>query len=97
MDLAGGTGMPPMSVLVLRYSSAHLYALNIACWSYRLPDVLRDWVTAESRATQTPADLAGLLALAEKAARLRKRGPRTPQDERKGRSMPQNTYGAAVH
>ena len=29
-----------------------------------LPDVLREWVEAESHATQTPADLAGLLALA---------------------------------
>jgi hypothetical protein len=29
-----------------------------------LPDVLRAWVEAESHATQTPADLAGLLALA---------------------------------
>ncbi|GAG19232.1 unnamed protein product, partial [marine sediment metagenome] len=29
-----------------------------------LPDALRQWVEAESHATQTPADLAGLLALA---------------------------------
>jgi hypothetical protein len=29
-----------------------------------LPDVLRQWVEAESRATQTPADLAALLSLA---------------------------------
>ena len=29
-----------------------------------LPTVLREWVAAESHATQTPADLAGLLSLA---------------------------------
>lgn len=32
--------------------------------TYVLPPVLRDWVEAESHATQTPADLAALLALA---------------------------------
>ena len=32
--------------------------------THALPDVLREWVEAESHATQTPADLAGLLALA---------------------------------
>jgi len=32
--------------------------------THALPDVLRQWVEAESHATQTPADLAGLLALA---------------------------------
>jgi hypothetical protein len=35
-----------------------------------LPRVLRDWVTAESHATQTPPDLAGLLALAVCAATI---------------------------
>ena len=35
-----------------------------------LPGVLRDWVEAESHATQTPADLAGLLALATCSAAI---------------------------
>jgi len=34
--------------------------------------------------------------LAEKVARLRKGGPKTPQNERKGRPTTRNTYGAAV-
>jgi putative DNA primase/helicase len=38
-----------------------------------LPDVLRRWVEAESRATQTPTDLAGLLALAVCSAGIARR------------------------
>ena len=38
--------------------------------THALPDVLRRWVEAESHATQTPADLAGLLALAVCSAAL---------------------------
>jgi hypothetical protein len=38
-----------------------------------LPDVLRQWVEAESHATQTPADLAGLLALAACSAMIARR------------------------
>jgi hypothetical protein len=38
-----------------------------------LPKVLRDWVTATSRFTQTPADLAGLLALAACSAGIARR------------------------
>ncbi|MFO0915258.1 MAG: DUF3987 domain-containing protein [Pirellulales bacterium] len=38
-----------------------------------LPAVLRDWVSAESTATQTPADLAGLLSLAVCSAVLARR------------------------
>ena len=38
-----------------------------------LPDTLRNWVAAESHATQTPADLAGLLALAVCSAMIARR------------------------
>ena len=38
-----------------------------------LPSVLRDWVEAESHATQTPGDLAGLLALAVCSATIARR------------------------
>ncbi len=38
-----------------------------------LPDVLRQWVEAESHATQTPPDLAGLLALAVCSATIARR------------------------
>jgi hypothetical protein len=38
-----------------------------------LPDVLREWVEAESHATQTPADLAALLALATCSAGIARR------------------------
>jgi len=38
-----------------------------------LPDVLRDWVKSESRATQTPPDLPGLLALAVCSAIIARR------------------------
>lgn len=38
-----------------------------------LPEVLRDWVAAESEATQTPTDLAGLLALATCSASIARR------------------------
>lgn len=41
--------------------------------THALPDVLRQWVEAESHATQTPADLAGLLALAVCSACLARR------------------------
>jgi hypothetical protein len=41
--------------------------------THALPGVLRDWVKAESHATQTPADLAGLLALAVCSACLARR------------------------
>lgn len=38
-----------------------------------LPEGLRDWVAAESEATQTPADLAGMLALAACSASIARR------------------------
>jgi hypothetical protein len=38
-----------------------------------LPDVLRQWVEAESHATQTPSDLAGMLALAVCSACIARR------------------------
>ena len=41
--------------------------------THALPDVLRQWVEAESHATQTPADLAGLLALAVCSACIARR------------------------
>ena len=41
--------------------------------THALPAVLREWVDAESQATQTPADLAGLLALAVCAACIARR------------------------
>ena len=41
--------------------------------THALPDVLRQWVEAESHATQTPADLAGLLALAVCSATIARR------------------------
>jgi len=41
--------------------------------THALPSVLRQWVEAESHATQTPADLAGLLALAVCSAGIARR------------------------
>jgi len=41
--------------------------------THALPPVLRQWVEAESHATQTPADLAGLLALAVCSALIARR------------------------
>ena len=41
--------------------------------THALPNVLREWVEAESHATQTPADLAGLLALAVCSACIARR------------------------
>ncbi|HEX7376597.1 MAG TPA: DUF3987 domain-containing protein, partial [Pirellulales bacterium] len=44
-----------------------------------LPAVLRDWIAAESHATQTPADLAGLLALAVCAACIARKAEVEPR------------------
>jgi hypothetical protein len=58
-----------------------------------LPDVLRRWVEAESHATQTPADLAGLLALAVCAATIARRVEMEP---RPGWREPVNLYVAVL-
>jgi len=44
-----------------------------------LPGILRDWTAAESHATQTPADLAGLLALAVHASTIARHVDIEPQ------------------
>jgi hypothetical protein len=56
-----------------------------------LPPVLRDWVEAESHATQTPADLASLLALAVCSACIARRVTVEP---RLGFREPVNLYVA---
>jgi putative DNA primase/helicase len=58
-----------------------------------LPDVLRRWVEAESRATQTPADLAALLALAVCSATIARRVVVEP---RPGWREPVNLFVAAL-
>jgi hypothetical protein len=58
-----------------------------------LPGALRDWVEAESHATQTPADLAGLLALAVCSACLARRIEVIP---RPGWREPSNLFVAVL-
>ncbi len=58
-----------------------------------LPDALRNWVEAESRATQTPADLAGLLALAVCSACIARRVEVEP---RPGWREPVNLFVAVL-
>jgi hypothetical protein len=58
-----------------------------------LPPVLRDWVSAESHATQTPPDLAALLALAVCSATIARRVEVEP---RAGFREPVNVYVAVL-
>ena len=58
-----------------------------------LPNVLQHWVAAESHATQTPADLAGLLALAVCSATIARRVVVEP---RPGWREPANLFVAAL-
>jgi hypothetical protein len=58
-----------------------------------LPPVLANWVTEESTATQTPADMAGLLALAVCAAAIAKR---VTVQAWPGWNEPTNLYVAAI-
>ena len=58
-----------------------------------LPDDLRRWVEAESRATQTPADLAGLLSLAVCSATIARQVTVEP---RPGWSEPVNLFVAVL-
>ena len=58
-----------------------------------LPPVLRDWVEAESHATQTPADLAGLLALAVCSAAIARR---VEVESRPGWREPVNLFVAVL-
>jgi len=60
---------------------------------FALPDSLRRWVEAESHATQTPADLAGLLALAVCAATIARRVEVKP---RPGWKEPVNLFVAVL-
>ncbi len=61
--------------------------------THALPDVLRHWVEAESHATQTPADLAALLALAVCSAVIARRVVIEP---RFGWREPVNLYVAVL-
>ncbi len=61
--------------------------------THALPGVLRDWVEAESLATQTPADLAGLLALAVCSSTIARRVVVEP---RPGWEEPVNLYVAVL-
>ncbi|HUY88704.1 MAG TPA: DUF3987 domain-containing protein [Pirellulales bacterium] len=61
--------------------------------THALPDVLRRWVEAESHATQTPADLAGLLALANCSAMIARRVEVEP---RPGWREPVNLFVAVL-
>jgi hypothetical protein len=61
--------------------------------THALPDVLRQWVEEESHATQTPADLAGLLALAVCSAGIARRIVVEP---RHGWREPVNLYVAVL-
>ena len=61
--------------------------------THALPDVLRQWVEAESHATQTPADLAGLLALAVCSATIARRVVVEP---RPGWREPVNLFAAVL-
>jgi Protein of unknown function (DUF3987) len=58
-----------------------------------LPAVLHEWVEAESHATQTPADLAGLLALAVCSATIARRVEVEP---RPGWREPANLFAAVL-
>lgn len=58
-----------------------------------LPDILREWVEAESHATQTPPDMAALLALTVCAAALAKRVTISPKH---GWSEPVNLFTATL-
>jgi putative DNA primase/helicase len=58
-----------------------------------LPNVLREWVEAESHATQTPADLAGLLSLAVCAVCIARRLVVEP---RPGWREPVNLFAAVL-
>jgi hypothetical protein len=58
-----------------------------------LPNVLRQWVGAESHATQTPADLAGLLSLAVTSACIARKVVVEP---RAGWREPVNLYSAVL-
>jgi hypothetical protein len=61
--------------------------------THALPNDLRQWVEAESHATQTPADLAGLLALAACSAAIARRVVVEP---RPGWREPVNLYVAVL-
>ncbi|MGD9721417.1 MAG: DUF3987 domain-containing protein [Pirellulales bacterium] len=61
--------------------------------THTLPGVLREWVEAESHATQTPADLAGLLALAVCSSTIARRVVVEP---RPGWPEPVNLYVAVL-
>lgn len=61
--------------------------------SHVLPDVLQRWVDAESHATQTPADLAGLLVLAVCSATVARRVEAEP---RLGWREPVNLFVAVL-
>jgi hypothetical protein len=61
--------------------------------THALPGVLRNWVEAESLATQTPADLAGLLALAVCSSTIARRVVVEP---RPGWEEPVNVYVAVL-
>ena len=61
--------------------------------TYVLPDPLRNWAEAESYATQTPADLAGLLALAVCSAAIARRVVVVP---RPGWREPVNMFVAVL-
>lgn len=58
-----------------------------------LPDVLRDWVEAESHATQTPADLPALLSISVCSACIARRVVVEP---RQGWLEPVNVYTAVL-
>ncbi len=61
--------------------------------THALPDVLRQWVEAESHATQTPADLAGWLALAVCSVGIARRAVVEP---RPGWREPVNLFAAVL-
>lgn len=61
--------------------------------THALPDVLRQWVEAESHATQTPADLAALLALAVCSVGIARRVVVEP---RPGWREPVNLFAAVL-
>ena len=58
-----------------------------------LPDILRDWVSATAEATQTPSDLAGLLALAVCAGAVARR---VEIEAGRGYKEPLNLYVAVL-
>ncbi|MBX3435418.1 MAG: DUF3987 domain-containing protein [Pirellulales bacterium] len=61
--------------------------------THALPGVLREWVEAESHATQTPADLAGLLAMAVCSVGIARRVVVEP---RPGWREPVNLFAAVL-